>query len=316
MKAAVVYKGGGLNVLKIEERPIPAIKAGWSRIKVLGFGINHSEIFTRQGLSPSVVFPRVLGIECVGVIDETSDLQKFRKGQRVVSLMGEMGRAFDGSYEEYVLVPNDQIYTFKSHLSLKHLVCLPETGFTAFGSLKNMQICAEDTVLIRGATSGVGVMAARFIKAQYPQIKLVGSTRSYLKGESLKRVGFNEIVYDENGKLKTHQLYDKVLELIGPATLKDTFQHVREGGIVCSTGQLGGVWNLDFDPIIELPKNGYLTSFYSGNVSQERVDEFFHYIDKYNIKIEPEKIFTIDDIAEAHQYIESRKSFGKVIVLL
>ena len=82
MKAVVVYEAGGAEQLVYTDVPRPTIKDGRSLVKVRGFGINHSERFTRQGLSPSVKFPRVLGIE------------------RVVSIMGEMGRAFDGSYAE------------------------------------------------------------------------------------------------------------------------------------------------------------------------------------------------------------------------
>ena len=67
MKAIVIYKAGDAQQLQIEERPIPALKEGWMLVKVKGFGINRSEIFTRQGHSPSVIFPRILGIECVGV---------------------------------------------------------------------------------------------------------------------------------------------------------------------------------------------------------------------------------------------------------
>ncbi|MDO4649851.1 MAG: alcohol dehydrogenase catalytic domain-containing protein, partial [Eubacteriales bacterium] len=110
MRAIVVSKPGSPEVLELKERDIPACKEGWSLVKVKGFGINHSEIFTRQGLSPSVQFPRILGIECVGVIAETTDELRLPKGQCVVSIMGEMGRAFDGSYAEYVLLPNEQIY--------------------------------------------------------------------------------------------------------------------------------------------------------------------------------------------------------------
>lgn len=72
MKAIVIYKAGDAQQLQLEERPIPALKEGWTLVKVKGFGINRSEIFTRQGHSPSVIFPRILGIECVGVVEATT----------------------------------------------------------------------------------------------------------------------------------------------------------------------------------------------------------------------------------------------------
>ena len=68
MKAIVIYEAGGPEKLLLEERPIPELQEGWTLVKVRGFGINRSEIFTREGLSPSVTFPRILGIECVGQV--------------------------------------------------------------------------------------------------------------------------------------------------------------------------------------------------------------------------------------------------------
>ena len=67
MKAAVIYEAGGPQQLKIRQVPVPSVKEGWSLIKIKGFGLNHSEIFTRKGLSPTVSFPRILGIECTGI---------------------------------------------------------------------------------------------------------------------------------------------------------------------------------------------------------------------------------------------------------
>ena len=109
MKAVVVSEAGGPEVLRYCDVPTPVARPGWSLIKVRGAGVNHSEIFTREGKSPSVGFPRILGIECVGEVAE-STTPALTAGQKVVSIMGEMGRAFDGSYAEYVLLPNEQIY--------------------------------------------------------------------------------------------------------------------------------------------------------------------------------------------------------------
>ena len=69
MKAAVIHAPGGPDVLILEDRPIPTPAAGWVLIRVKAFGLNRSELFTRQGLSPGVVFPRILGIEAVGLVE-------------------------------------------------------------------------------------------------------------------------------------------------------------------------------------------------------------------------------------------------------
>ncbi|MGV3061322.1 alcohol dehydrogenase catalytic domain-containing protein, partial [Streptococcus hyovaginalis] len=133
MKAVVVSKAGGPEVLELIQRDIPKIKPDWTLVKVMGFGINHSEIFTRQGLSPSVTFPRILEIELVGLVEESSDRQRFPVGQKVVSIMGDLGRAFDGGYAEYALVPNRSLYTIETDLNWADLAAVPETYYTAFG---------------------------------------------------------------------------------------------------------------------------------------------------------------------------------------
>ena len=148
MKAVVVSSPGGPEVLEVVERQNPILKAGWTLVKIQGFGINHSEIFTRQGLSPSVQFPRVLRIECVGLVEQTTR-PDLKIGQQIISIMGEIGRAFDGGYAEYALLPNEQIYPIKTELDLESLIALPETYYTAFGSFLNLKIEEKDCVLVR-----------------------------------------------------------------------------------------------------------------------------------------------------------------------
>ena len=108
MKAAVMYAPGGSEVLKIESRPVPEVHSGQVLIRVRAFGLNRSEMFTRQGYSPGVRFPRILGIEAVGVVEEAPG-GEFRRGETVATVEGGMGRQFDGSYAEYTCVPSGQV---------------------------------------------------------------------------------------------------------------------------------------------------------------------------------------------------------------
>ena len=315
MKAVKIYQPGGPEQLIYQDVPTPDIKEGWSLVKIKGFGINHSEIFTREGKSPSVQFPRILGIECVGEVAQSST-PALAVGQKVVSIMGEMGRAFDGSYAEYVLLPNEQIYPVHTDLDWTTLAAIPETYYTAFGSLQQLRIAPQDRVLVRGAGSGVGVAFAQLLKAQFPHIVLHGSTRNPFKATRLQAVGFDEVITEADGKLQTDQRYDKILELVGPATLRDSFSHINEHGIVCNTGQLGNIWYVnDFDPIVELKNNSYLTAFYSGNVSQAKLDAMFDYIRQFNVKILIERVFTLEQVPEAHRFLQSADGFGKVVVV-
>src|SRR5262249_28455015 len=108
MKAAVIYEAGGPEALKIETRPGPMPKGGEELIRVKAFGLNRSELFTRQGHSPSVRFPRVLGIEAVGIVEEAPG-GSVRPGDVVATAMGGMGRQFDGGYAEFACVPAEQV---------------------------------------------------------------------------------------------------------------------------------------------------------------------------------------------------------------
>jgi NADPH:quinone reductase len=89
--------------LVIEDLPLPLEREGWVRIRIEAFGLNRSELMTRLGLSgDAVTFPRVLGIECAGVVDAAPTGTGLEPGQQVVAMMGGMGRTYDGSYAEYM----------------------------------------------------------------------------------------------------------------------------------------------------------------------------------------------------------------------
>lgn len=342
MQAYVVRQAGGPEVLREETVAVPEIRPGWSLIRVRAFGINYSEIFTRQGLSPSVRFPRILGIDCAGEIMETTDPDRLPVGRAVISVMGEMGRAFDGSYAQYVLVPNGQIYTVDGpdggpddgsgdaagrRLGWTDLASAAETYYTAFGSLCNLRLEGLEgshghegsesvhSVLVRAASSGVGIAFARLVRAAFPSLRVVGSTRNPAKSGHLLAASYSDVIRDKDGRLETDETFDRALELIGPKTLRDTISHLNPGAIVCSTGQLGGAWYLgDFDPIVDLPADGYLTSFYSGNVSQERIDRMFGFIRTYRVPVTPDRVMGFDQVRAAHELIESGKGAGKIVI--
>lgn len=318
MRAVVIYEPGGPEQLKLEERPIPQTRPGWSLVQVKGFGINHSEIYTRKGESPSVHFPRVLGIECVGVIAQTTEPKRLPVGHKVVSIMGEMGRAFDGGYEEYVLLPNTQIYPVETDLPWDVLAAVPETYFTAYSSLKNLRIEEGNQILVRGGTSGVGIAFTRLVKAKWgSRVHLTGTSRSLRKEAQMKEAGYDEIIVDADNRLQTEAKYDRILDLIGPAALRDTFSHMKEGSIVCVTGLLGNVWTLDnFDPLEDMAPNSYITSVETGIADERRIGEMLEFVRKYEVDVRPAKVFRLEEIVEAHRYLESAHSFGKVVVVI
>lgn len=82
------------------------------------------------------------------------------------------------------------------------------------------------------------------------------------------------------------------------------------------TGLLGGKWTLDdFDPLEDLPANGYLTAFHSGNVTEQCLQEMLDYVETHRVDCRPEKVFELSEMAKAHEYLGSSRSFGKVVVM-
>lgn len=126
---------GGPEVLKLETRPIPTPKSGQVLIRVKAFGLNRSELFTRQGLSgTAVTLPRILGIEACGLVSSCPG-NEFKEGERVATCMGGMGRLFDGGYAEYTCVPVENVQSVKTELDWEVMGAVPEMLQTAWGSL-------------------------------------------------------------------------------------------------------------------------------------------------------------------------------------
>ncbi|NWO20087.1 zinc-binding dehydrogenase [Leptotrichia sp. oral taxon 223] len=318
MKAVVLEKPCTADELKIQNIEIPKVKEGWVLIKIKAFGINRAEIFTRNGFSPSVKLPRVIGIECVGVIEDASD-SDFKKGDRVFTMMNGLGREFNGSYAEYTLVPSSQVYPITiSETDWTKLAAYPELYYTAYGSLfKSLKLKNTDTLLIRGGTSSVALASIQLAKSFGNTV--IATSRSQTKAEFLKEIGADFVLIQDDtfdSQLRKHfpDGIDKVLDLIGTPTLKNSLKSVKQGGIVCMTGCLGGWVIENFEPLSDIPSESYLTSFDSTNVNRTTIKEMFDFMEKYNIKPRISKIFTLDEISLAHQYLESNSANGKVIV--
>src|SRR3954462_2799643 len=133
MRAVVAERPDGPDGLVLRGGPRPEARPGWALVRVEAFGLNRSEYKTLKGYAGDAVrLPRIVGIGLVGVVEAVhGDEPAVRPGTTVAALMGEMGRAFEGGYAEYALVPEPQLIALDTTLPWDVLGALPETFVTA-----------------------------------------------------------------------------------------------------------------------------------------------------------------------------------------
>ncbi len=322
MKAIVVERPGNPDVLQIKAIPRPSPRDGWVQIRVKAFGLNRSEVFTRQGHSPGVRFPRVLGIECVGLVEEAPQCHVTR-GQTVAALMGGMGRNFDGGYAEYTCVPERCVFPLDTDLDWSVLGAIPEMFQTTWGSLTQaLAVRAGQSLLIRGGTSSIGMAAA--VLAKDLGLTVAATTRNPAKVQALKANGADHVVID-NGAIAdpVRRLFpsgvDCVLELIGTVTLLDSLQTVAPRGTLCMTGILGNEWTLhEFAPMEMIPSTVKLTA-YAGeaeNLTSQQLQGFVDGVRQGRYHVNLHRVFRFEEIVEAHRYMENNQAMGKLVVLV
>lgn len=321
MRAVVVEHPGGPEALEIREVPVPTPANGEVLIRVKAFGLNRSELHFRRGAAYSGTFPRIPGIEATGVVAEAPG-GEFAPGTQVMTMMGGMGREFDGGYAEHVLVPASQVIPFRSELPWEQLGAVPEMLQTANGSLQvGLQAQPEQPVLIRGGTSSVGLAAA--VLAKLRGLTVIATTRREQARPLLESVGVDHIVIDDGDiASRVRELVpggvDGAIELVGVNVMRDTLRSVRTGGTVCFTGMLSDDWTIpEFYPMDWLP-NGVRLTAYSGEAADLDAQVLQAYLDAVAegaALIPVGHVYAMDEIVQAHRDMEAGTIGGKGVVL-
>lgn len=313
MKAVLLAGPTPAEKVRLTNVPVPKVRAGWVLVKIKAFGMNHSEQILRLAEinADYIQKPIIPGIECVGEVADPSN-SGYAAGQRVVALMGGMGRSFHGSYAEYALLPSSHVFAVHTNLSWARLAAVPETYFTAWGSLfECLKLHPSDTLLVRGGTSALGYAAIQL--AQALGCKVIATTHRESKLPLLNMA--DTAVLDIGTLAGTLPGATKALELVGAKTLYDTLRCVVRNGLVCHTGVLGGVYALNgFDPIKFIPNGVYLTSFHSNWPTQEVINKIFSFIEKNQLVPNCGAVYSFANIAKACIALDSGKINGKLVV--
>ena len=313
MKAVILHQITPAEQVEISETELPQVKPGWVLVRVRAFGMNHSEQILRLSEIEMdyIQKPIIPGIECAGEVADPSD-SGLTPGQRVVALMGGMGRSFPGSYAEYALLPASHVFPVDTDLPWDRLAAVPETYFTAWGSLfECLRLAPGDTLFIRGATCALGYAAIQIARAL--GCRVLASPHRHEKLSLL--AGADEAVLDTGALAGQLRGVTKALDLVGPRFLRDTLRAVEQGGIVCSTGVLGGIYALGgFDPIRDIPNGVYLTGFFSNSPTRQTIDEILRFLREKHLLPSYGACFDFAHIRDACIAQDSGSVQGKIVV--
>jgi NADPH:quinone reductase-like Zn-dependent oxidoreductase len=296
-------------------------------VRVEAFGLNRSEYKTLRGFAGNAVtFPRILGIELVGVVEAThGEAPPVPRGAKVAALMGEMGRGFDGGYAEYALVPEHQLIKLDTTLPWDVLGALPETFVTAAGSLQHLGSKPGETLLLRGATSSVGLACLELARAA--GVRVIATTRSEAKGQRLLEHGAAGVVLEGEGFVGRALAAlpdggcDGAVDLIGGPTVLETLRLLRPGATACNSGSLSNNWIIpDFEPIAMIPSGRKLTVFHSDSAHDARIGgpllrAVIEQVERGEVSPNIDGVYTLEQTADAHRRMAANEATGKLVVL-
>ncbi|KAK7995931.1 zinc-binding oxidoreductase [Apiospora marii] len=298
-------------------------------------------MYTRQGHSPTVKFPRIIGIECIGRVvayggsveacphpigSKIGHIHYLRvlTFAKPATCMGGLGREIPGSYAEYTCVDAENIRLIPpTSLPVSVLASLPEMMQTTWGSLvSGLDLKAGDSLLVRGATSSIGLCALQLART-LGAARVAGTTRNGAREQMLRDCGADEVFVD-SGEIADQVAqspkggFDKVLELNGTTTLRDSLRCAVTKGTVCMTGIQGGSWEIDqFIPMSDLPNRVRLCAYGGGpeDFHEMPLEQIVKDVEEGRVKI-PVKQFKLDEIQAVHRILESGGGGAKMVVVV
>ena len=334
MKAYLLRRHGPPHILTISEASEPVPQHGEVKIRVRYIGINYAEILSRRGqYNWAPKKPYIPGMEGMGEIVECGDGVTTHKVGDVVIFGNQTG-----SYAEYITVRDYMAFPCLSAFTDEENAAFLVKFMTAWISLFKMgRIQQSDTVLIHAAAGGVGTAAVQLARAlgckvfgtasSSEKLKLIEDLGAY-KTINYQKEDFYSVIKDDVGGV------DYVLEVVGGEVFRKSVALLNPFGRLVVTGYASipfkrwnpwswwQTWkNAPKAPIMDMAKNSYgILASHIGyliekpEVVNENWKEMVKYVSDNNLKPVISKIFNFEDLPQAHSYMESRNSFGKILV--
>lgn len=304
MKAVLIYKYGGTEVLKFGDAPIPVINPDDVLIKVFATSVNPIDWKVREGHSKGTrVFPVILGWDVSGVIEKVgADVHDYKVGDEVFA-RPDVSR--NGTYAEYVAVRAKEI-SFKPK-TIDHLesAAIPLAGLTAWqGLFDHGKLQAGQKVLIHGAAGGVGTLAVQL--AKWKGAYVIG-TASEKNIAFLKELGADEVIdYHKEKFEETLKNIDVVFDTIGGETQIKSLQVLKPGGILVS---IVGIKDMEALKVKGIQGVQYMAQSVPENLKQLAV-----LIDSGKLKPVIAQVLPLKEIVKAHQLSERGHTRGKIVL--
>ncbi len=321
MKAVRVHQYGGPEALKYEEVPMQEPGEGEARVKIEAIGVNFLDIYQRIGRYQGTV-PFTLGQEAAGTVDALgSNVADIKPGDRVVYA------SVQGSYAEYANVPAWRLIPVPAEVDAQDAIAIMVQGMTAhYLTHSTYPIKEGDTALIHAAGGGTGQLLVQVAKRCGARV--IGTVSTEEKAALAREAGADDIIlytqtdFEAEVKRLTNNVgVDVVYDSVGKDTFDKSLNCLRRRGYMVLFGQSSGSVPPMDPQTLNAKGSLYLTRPYLGHYTADRaelmwrVNDLFSWITTGKLKVRIDKTFPLADVAEAHRYLESRQSKGKVLLI-
>lgn len=326
-KVVRFHEFGGPDVLKIEETPLREPGPGEVRLKVKAIGLNRAEVVYREGLylERPKELPSSLGYEASGLVDAVGEgVEDVKVGDRVSTIPAfPMSRY--GVYGEYAIVPSLAVAHFPDNLTFEEGASIWMQYLTAYGALiQYSRIMPGDYILITAASSSVGYAAIELVKAK--GAVAIAATRTAKKKQRLLEAGADFVIVTEEEDLakRVYEVTDNhgadvILDAVAGPFLKKLAEAAAPGAVIYEYGALS-LTETPFPMFQALNKGLMIRGFSMFEVTNkpEKLHRARTYIYEglQSGKLKPiiDRTFSLDEICDAHRYMESNEQNGKIVV--